>query len=265
MVAPTRTPAHLGAPRAPAGPRRQPPAGRAPQARAAARACAGPSPRGARSSRPESPPGGRGVGCGRGRGVGVGDSASLAAPPPPGTSSELTSDASCEPPVPEQGGGAARMNGACGCSLATPGRFPAALPGRVRRLLPLARDAGLLVAGRPQPTVPSAGVTHSRRSASSPRSRAHRESPRQPARRGPSSAPGTPPSLPPGPLSGARPAAFVESRLHNPADFASSPEQDLEKFPPGGRGHLGLIRPGDADAEGACEDRGPPSAPTPPS
>ncbi|XP_035876317.1 formin-like protein 14 [Phyllostomus discolor] len=58
-------------------------------------------------------------------------------------------------------------------------------------------------AGRPQPTEPSAGVTHSRRSASSLCSRAAlrrapRESPRPPAPCGPSSAPGTPPCLPPG-------------------------------------------------------------------
>lgn len=56
-------------------------------------------------------------------------------------------------------------------------------------------------AGRPQPTEPSAGVTHSRRSASSPCSGAAPRPPRipPPARAvRPSLAPGTPPCLPPG-------------------------------------------------------------------
>ncbi|XP_073761442.1 uncharacterized protein [Callorhinus ursinus] len=67
------------------------------------------------------------------------------------------------------------MNGAGGCSLATPGRSRAAPLAAARAgaaALPSPGTPGSSSAGRPQPTVPSAGVTHSRRSASSLCSRA---------------------------------------------------------------------------------------------
>lgn len=57
------------------------------------------------------------------------------------------------------------------CSLATPGRAARSCQGGCDRC-PSPRTPGSWSAGRPQPTVPSAGVTHSRRSASSRCSRA---------------------------------------------------------------------------------------------
>lgn len=142
-----------GGPRGPA-PRPSPQGGPQPAARVAARGGAGPA--------------------SAGRGVGRG-SLGLSPRPLPRTGCALTSDAPPEPPEPGKGGGAAGMNGAGGCSLATPGRSRAAPLAAARAgaaASPSPRTPGSSSAGRPQPTVPSAGVTHSRRSASSLCSRA---------------------------------------------------------------------------------------------
>ncbi|XP_050649475.1 cuticle collagen 40-like [Macaca thibetana thibetana] len=126
MVAPRRRPAHLGAPHALRDSRRPPPAGREPRVQAARTGLRQAQPQGAIHSRcPASPLGVRGTGAGGGEG--------LARPPrphppsAPGIGSALTSDAPREPlEEPGKGGGAARMNGAGGCSLATSGRSRAA-------------------------------------------------------------------------------------------------------------------------------------------
>ncbi|XP_074254496.1 uncharacterized protein LOC120365088 [Saimiri boliviensis] len=131
----------------------------------------------ARSGRPQPAdrvaarcPRGRGR-CRRGRGARRGR-LGLTPRSAPGMGSSLTSDAPRVPlEEPEEGGGAARMNGAGGCSLAGPGPHRSRQPRRARPP-PALPNARLLVAGRPRPTVPSADVTHSRRSASSLRFRA---------------------------------------------------------------------------------------------
>lgn len=101
------------------------------------------------------------------------------------------------------GGGAARMNEAGGCWRATPGRAASA-GAATGTSLPLAapcpgRRARRRVSGRPQPTVPSAGVTHWRRSASA--LAAPTQNP--PARRPPARA--APPAARRRPPAGARP------------------------------------------------------------
>lgn len=174
MVAPT----HLGARHTPLGaPRRQLELG--PRPGRPAWACAAEAP----AERPASLPSGARGRSRRGAGPEVGlGSLGLSPKPPPGTDGTLTSDSR---PEPGKGGGAAGMNGEGGCSLAMPHRSRAAQLAAARALAtasPLPRAPKSQSAGRPQPTVPSAGVTHSRRSASSLCSRAHRESPRPPAR-----------------------------------------------------------------------------------
>lgn len=131
-----------------------------------------PSPQG--GPRPAAPVAARGGAGPESAGSGAAASAS-ARGPRPGTGCALTSDAPPDLPEPGKGGGAAGMNGAGGCSLATPGRsraaqLPAARAGAAAS--PSPGTPGSSLAGRPQPTVPSAGVTHSRRSASSLCSRA---------------------------------------------------------------------------------------------
>ncbi|XP_023063753.2 proline-rich protein 2-like [Piliocolobus tephrosceles] len=126
MVAPRRRPAHLGAPHALRDSRRPPPAGREPRVQAGRTGLRQAQPEGAIHSRwPASPLGVRGTDAGGDEG--------LARPPrphpqsAPGIGSALTSDAPREPlEEPGKGGGAARMNGAGGCSLATSGRSRAA-------------------------------------------------------------------------------------------------------------------------------------------
>lgn len=187
MVALAPRPAHLGERRTPLG-------GSGPAARSWTRA---PGPGGRRGPAPRPSP----RGCpqlvarvAERRGAGPGPAGREARPgslgrgprPPPGTDRALTSDAQ---PEPRQGGGAEGMNGAGGCSLVTTGRAraaPLAAAGADTAACPSPETPGSSSAGRPQPTVPSAGVTHSRRSASSLCSplgaRAHRESPRPLAR-----------------------------------------------------------------------------------
>ncbi|XP_063520973.1 fibroin heavy chain-like [Pongo pygmaeus] len=110
-------------------PRRPPPAGREPQVQAARTGLRQAQPAGAAHSRwPASPLGVRGSGAGGGAGRGARcGRLGLTPRSAPGIGSALTSDAPREPLEESgKGGGAARMNGASGCSLATSGRSRAA-------------------------------------------------------------------------------------------------------------------------------------------
>ncbi|XP_069912604.1 uncharacterized protein [Oryctolagus cuniculus] len=184
MVALTRRPAHLGAPHASAGPCWPPPAGRAPQARRARGGLRGPSLQGPPAAgHPRLRPGEAArtkPAAARSRTQHRGPDTAA----PARTRSALTSDAPREQTKLGKGGGAARMNGAGGCGLATSGLSPAAPFAAAWRVRP--------PPPRPGRRVPGCGSAAAhralrRRDALAPqrlqplqprRARAHRESPR---------------------------------------------------------------------------------------
>ncbi|XP_012317588.1 uncharacterized protein LOC105723907 [Aotus nancymaae] len=165
MVAPRRRPAHLGAPHAPAGPRKPPPAGHAPWALAARTGLRRAQPAGAaHSRRTASQLSVRGASAG-------GDAGTRGSAPPRPHPAVRVRDG--ERTYLRRAPGAAgrarerrrsRTNEWSRRLLAghlrpVPGRTARSCQGGCGHL-PLSPNARLLVAGRPRPTVPSADVTH---------------------------------------------------------------------------------------------------------